>query len=329
METIDGWAPQKGIPRTNRDWCVLGEAAFGQWGCVLVSAIFRMDLLASIIYSQIIVAVNLQVVFERISVEVLIVIVGLMVFLAGLVPRKYFAIFSSVGIVALIATYCGLFLTLGELLFVHQVSHDKKILDFNGFPTTLGLSIVTYVAHSTAPFFYNSMANRDEWTKACVWGVGGATMFFLSFGLGGFLAFGSSAQQIVMQNIGRGLDLLVLQSPFPGYVNASMAKVCGSLMALKVFTTIPVLGAPLEISIENTLNKYNLCKSRISQHAVYMFVLAILTLLAVLLRNHLLVVLEFIGIVIQSFMVSSIPFVQSCVCSEKSTVSLHELFLSS
>ncbi|CAA0829835.1 Transmembrane amino acid transporter family protein [Striga hermonthica] len=173
----------------------MGEAAFGKWGRIVISA--------SCVEFIILEGDNLTRIFPGASLTIFgyhLDSVHLFAIIATLVilPTVLLKDLPSGVLATIVVVLCLLFVgTKGGVGF----HHGSKFINYKGIPFAIGIYGYCYSGHSVFPNIYQSMADKTQFTKAiiicfliCVGLYGGAAIM-------GFLMFGQSTESQITLNL--------------------------------------------------------------------------------------------------------------------------------
>lgn len=311
LGAVDHVADRAGIPRSSRNWTMLGTMVFGPRGRHVIPIVFVLDLYPCVVTYMIMAADNShmfsEIYFEDVSLSQHICGLGALVLALLFVPTRYFSIFSALGIIAQVLCLLGLCATGIELRIAEpEAKVETAFLKPGGALGAAGIVIFLFVAHAAVPMLYQSMENREDWPRACMMGGSGAAIFYFCVGVLGYSIFGESTLQVFTINLGRDRHLEVLKGPLPEYFNEWLGPVLGGIMALKLLVTFPVYARPVLDYIEECLG---IQEKPASTSLVKVFYTLACTSVAVFFRDHVAFVMEMVGCVIHTTLVVILPVI--------------------
>mmetsp|Transcript_12907 Transcript_12907/g.24345 ORF Transcript_12907/g.24345 Transcript_12907/m.24345 type:complete len:418 (-) Transcript_12907:270-1523(-) len=236
LQALDQRATEMGIPRSQRDWGLIGYAAFGKTGRFLFAGCMFFDLTggALVLVSIVIEQLPFLLPFSHVVTALL---SCLLAFTFCLLPKRFFAAMAILGMASQLLLILGLVVTGAELSSLKEVATDQALLNAAGVPSAFGIALLCFLAHSEAPLIYQMMEDRRQWTKAVIYSMTLTEVFLLAFGVLGYGFFGGSVAQSIADNIGRDLDLTIL----PGPINALLGMVTILGLSSKQLVTLPLL----------------------------------------------------------------------------------------
>ncbi|CAE7558771.1 AVT1A [Symbiodinium sp. CCMP2592] len=284
LESLDERAEQMGIPRSQRDWGLIGYAAFGNVGRVAFAGCMFVDLIGSALF-LLSVAIEQLPFLLPLKHELVAVLCCLVAFGCCLIPKRFFSAMAALGIASQVILVVGILATGTELSFTTGAASDQLLFKAAGIPPAVGIALLCFLAHSEAPLIYQMMADRTKWTKAVIYSMSVAETFLLLFGGLGYVFFGGSVGQSIAVNIGRDLDLQLL----PGSWHICLGAITIVGLSTKQLMTLPlVLDATGDLFGEMLQ-----WKGRILMKAI---VLAISGVTAVLLKDGVAFIGDLVGI---------------------------------
>eukprot|EP00439_Symbiodinium_sp_Y106_P056216 s2200_g7.t2 len=251
LEKVDARADEMGMPRSQRDWGLIGYAAFGNIGRLLFAGCMFFDLTggALVLVSIVIEQLPFLLPFRH---NVTAALSCILAFSCCLLPKKFFSAMAVLGMSSQVLLILGLVITGAELSSLNEVATDQTALKAAGVPSAFGIALLCFLAHSEAPLIYQMMEDRKQWTKAVIYSMTLTEAFLLTFGaldpssdraflesLGalGYGFFGGSVAQSIADNIGRDLELQVL----PGGLNVFLGAITILGLSTKQLVTLPLL----------------------------------------------------------------------------------------
>jgi len=236
LEAVDDRAEQMGVPRSQRDWGLIGYAAFGNVGRLLFAGCMFFDLTggALVLVSIVIEQLPFLLPFRH---NVTAALSCVLAFSCCLLPKRFFSAMAVLGMSSQIMLILGLVITGVELSSLHEAATDQTALKAAGVPSAFGIALLCFLAHSEAPLIYQMMEDRKQWTKAVIYSMTLTEAFLLTFGALGYGFFGGSVAQSIADNIGRDLELQVL----PGGLNVFLGAITILGLSTKQLVTLPLL----------------------------------------------------------------------------------------
>ena len=309
LESLDERAEQMGIPRSQRDWGLIGYAAFGNVGRVAFAGCMLVDLIGSVPFF-------LSVAIEQLNVllpfrhELVAALCCLTAFGCCLLPKMFFSAMAVLGITSQVILVLGILVTGTELSFTTGAASDQLLLKATGVPSAVGIALLCFLAHSEAPLIYQMMADRTKWTKAVIYSMSVALAFLLLFGGLGYMFFGSSVGQSIAVNIGRDLDLMLLPGSF---------HICAGAVIIVGLSTRQLLILPIGLDATGDLFGEMLqWKGRIIMKAM---ILSISGVTAVLLKDGVAFIGDLVGILPANAMCLIFP------CAAMLQICGHEMYM--
>eukprot|EP00439_Symbiodinium_sp_Y106_P053815 s2200_g7.t1 len=214
LEKVDARADEMGMPRSQRDWGLIGYAAFGNIGRLLFAGCMFFDLTggALVLVSIVIEQLPFLLPFRH---NVTAALSCILAFSCCLLPKKFFSAMAVLGMSSQVLLILGLVITGAELSSLNEVATDQTALKAAGVPSAFGIALLCFLAHSEAPLIYQMMEDRA-----------------LGYGF-----FGGSVAQSIADNIGRDLELQVL----PGGLNVFLGAITILGLSTKQLVTLPLL----------------------------------------------------------------------------------------
>ncbi|OLP80642.1 RNA-binding protein 1 [Symbiodinium microadriaticum] len=236
LEAVDARAEEMGVPRSQRDWGLIGYAAFGNVGRLVFAGCMFFDLTggALVLVSIVIEQLPFLLPFRH---NVTAALSCVLAFSCCLLPKKFFSAMAVLGMSSQVLLILGLVITGVELSSLNEVATDQTALKAAGVPSAFGIALLCFLAHSEAPLIYQMMEDRKQWTKAVIYSMTLTEAFLLTFGALGYGFFGGSIAQSIADNIGRDLELQVL----PGGLNVFLGAITILGLSTKQLVTLPLL----------------------------------------------------------------------------------------
>ena len=191
LSSLDERAEEMGMPRSQRDWGLIGYAAFGNVGRLLFAGCMFFDLSggALVLVSIVIEQLPFLLPFKH---NVTAALSCALAFSCCLLPKRFFSVMAVLGMASQVLLILGLVITGSELSSLNEVASDQVLLKAGGVPSAFGIALLCFLAHSEAPLIYQMMEDRKQWTKAVVYSMTLTEAFLLSFGVLGYGFFGGS-----------------------------------------------------------------------------------------------------------------------------------------
>jgi len=236
LELTDQKANEMGVPRSQRDWGLIGYIAFGTPGRLLFAGCMFLDLAGGALVLMSIVIEQLPFLLP-INHRVTAVLSCIAAVLFCLLPKKAFSWMAVVGVSSQLFLVLGLVVTGVQLHSGDGVATDQTALNLSGLPQGFGIALLCFLAHSEAPLIYQLMEDRRQWNRVVVYSMTLTEAFLLAFGILGYGFFGGSVAQSIANNIGRDTDLQLLPNAF----SASLAAATILGLSSKQLVTLPLL----------------------------------------------------------------------------------------
>jgi hypothetical protein len=255
LAEVDQEAEKQGIPRERRGWNVLSEVAMGKVGQRTVECVVWAECVGIIVTYFILAGKCLHIIVPSIAAHVHILCIGTITGALLLVPIEHFALFGFVGFMAY-CMICTTITTTGVELggWEHIQNQHRSFIIPQQLLRSVGTLNMVYNGHLGSPGFYQAMKDRRSWPTAVSWAMVGVFCFSFAFSAVPYAIFGAASQQSSIENIGRGMDLKILEEPLSKSVNLFMAQACASLVALKLLVTLPSIALPVVSSLEYFLD---------------------------------------------------------------------------
>jgi vesicular inhibitory amino acid transporter len=236
LKAVEARAEEMGVPRSQRDWGLIGFAAFGNAGRVLFAGCMFFDLAggALVLVSIVIEQLPYLLPFRHNLTAALSCV---MAFSFCLLPKRLFSAMAVLGMASQVLLILGLVITGAQLSSLGEVANNQSALKMAGVPSAFGIALLCFLAHSEAPLIYQMMEDRTQWTKAVVWSMSLTEAFLLTFGILGYGFFGDSVAQSIADNIGRDQDLQLR----PGPLNLLLGAITILGLSSKQLVTLPLL----------------------------------------------------------------------------------------
>ena len=169
------------MPRSQRDWGLIGYAAFGNIGRLLFAGCMFFDLTggALVLVSIVIEQLPFLLPFRH---NVTAALSCILAFSCCLLPKKFFSAMAVLGMSSQVLLILGLVITGAELSSLNEVATDQTALKAAGVPSAFGIALLCFLAHSEAPLIYQMMEDRKQWTKAVIYSMTLTEAFLLTFG---------------------------------------------------------------------------------------------------------------------------------------------------
>uniref|UniRef100_A0A7S1W6I8 Amino acid transporter transmembrane domain-containing protein n=1 Tax=Alexandrium catenella TaxID=2925 RepID=A0A7S1W6I8_ALECA len=280
---VPPWRRKGGEPV---DWPLIGQAALGRPGRLLVQCIWVTGLYLKQVFCLVLNGQNLSILFPRASSSLLVGVSGLAAFGALYVPAKFDECFSFMGI-AVTALIAAAVLTSGSQMPERPAASEYQVFDPSPFVTVATTALFCCQMHSAIPSIYLSMKPES---KRCFWKVsvlsfGSAFAVYMLVGAAGYFFFAGSTQENVAKNI--ALDLHMEPIPNLGFLRLVLA----ALIVVKTQVTFPMFCWPLLHAASAALKSRG-CSSRSSPLLLKLSFLVLTTLPAIFLAQQMLAVLS-------------------------------------
>jgi len=300
LRLVDARACQLQVPKSSRDWGMLGWMAFGRAGRILFASCALVDLYGGIVSGLILASNQIQLLLPQVSTAAMSgTFFGLLLVLLW-VPDRHFSSFAVFGLCTMVIIVACLLITGGELVALGEVAEDQVMLNWAGILPASGVAIYTFMLHSEAPLVYQLMEDPSKWSHAVLCSSALAASFFVALAMLSYSFFGDNVAQSFPENLGRNpmtLDLL------PGQLNVIMS--CLSLVAvtLKLLVNVPLLAAPILQAFQDGCG----LRSNLSCAALKLLMAMLTALLCWLLKDDAAFIIELVGIVPQNFTCIVLP----------------------
>ena len=286
LESVDRRAEEMGVPRSQRDWGLLGYMAFGTPGRLLFAGFMLFDLVggALVFMSIIIEQLTFLLPIRHVVTASLSCILAI---LLCLLPKKAFSRMAVAGMVSQAFLVLGLVVTGLQLHCSHEIATDQTALDLSGLPQGFGIALMCFLGHSKAPLIYQMMEDRKQWTKVVVYSMTFTETFLLSFGILGYGFFGSSVKQSIADNIGRDLAL----QPLPDAWNVLLGAATILGLSSKQLVTLPLI-------LDATTDLFGESLAKGGQLTVKAMILILSTILCLVLKHAVDLIASLVGIML-------------------------------
>jgi len=225
------------------DWPLIGQAALGRPGKLLVGTIFLGDLLMSILTFQVLCGTTLKVIFPSLSLTLLICLSGVLTLLMLLVPEEHLGLASSAGIVATLVFVVAVVVS-GACMDERPAATEYKAIDAAGIPGAMAIVVFSMVAHAEAPTIYQPLENKAAFGKISAGAFAVAISMYVAVGIFGYWAYAGDVHPNLLDNLGLNLD---------GQVAAGLGwlrKLAAALFAAKLQVVQPILLTPVAAMLD-------------------------------------------------------------------------------
>jgi len=219
------------------DWPVIGQAAMGPAGAVLVRVVQLGELLG-VMLSFLVFQGGILSTFIPLSKLALTAISGSLVALMLLMPPQYLSYFSFLGILGIFAMEGGVVASGVSLPELPDASH-RKACDFAALPEVASITLFLYIAHAELPSIFLPMARKRRWPRASELAFAICALIYLSTGALSYVFYADAVREDLTENVGHDLEL----RPLPGA--AWLQALTSILFAAKLQVTFPLFTPPL------------------------------------------------------------------------------------
>lgn len=293
LAQVDGEACAQGIPRENRGWNVLAEASLGPFGRKLIEVLMWLECYGIQCSYLILAGRSTHLLVPTIPTNVHILCLGLMMALMLFVPLKHFSALSFVGGLSYSMIWVAIVLTGIELGGMEHVRSQQRtfIVPSNIF-TSMGMINYVYNGLVGSPAFYQAMKDRSAWPVAVSWAMVGIFAFSVPIAACSYAIFGAATQQSILENVGRGMNLAILEEPLSRETNSYMAQTCAAMLALKLIVGLPSYGLPVVSSLEYHADVQGQSSVQVCVRVLYAALTAVIT---AALHDNLATVMSLVG----------------------------------
>jgi len=226
------------------DWPHIGQAAFGHSGKIAVMVVFAGDLVTLFLAMLAITGSVLQVVLPEVRRELLIVATGAMALVMTAIPEKYLGLVSSFGILGLLLFIVSLVISCASMEGIEEPVSGYTLSSMGGLPTVLSTTILGMMAHSEAATVIRPLEEKEALPAIVVGAFSVTACVCIMVGLLGYLAWGDSVQQNLLENIGLDSHGEAIESL------ACLQKLGAILFVGKMLTTLPIIVDPLASMVD-------------------------------------------------------------------------------
>ncbi|CEL96896.1 unnamed protein product [Vitrella brassicaformis CCMP3155] len=235
------------IPRIAQDWPLIGRVAFGQVGQTIVTASLTLEIWFVLISYLVLVGANLNLLVPSLSRMVSIISSGILALALIFCPLQWVSMVSLVSNVATAAAVVALVWSAASLP-MRAPTDELIFINWRGLPTTIGIVNFCFVAHAVFPTVYASMRKpRRGFPLACFFSFLVAFFSYCGTGLFAYLFYGDSLGESFTENLGRDLQ----GHKIPGV--HFLPLIATAAIVVKLEGGFPLFAAPFLLKTEQWL----------------------------------------------------------------------------
>eukprot|EP00930_Biecheleria_cincta_P042232 TRINITY_DN29052_c0_g1_i1.p1 TRINITY_DN29052_c0_g1~~TRINITY_DN29052_c0_g1_i1.p1 ORF type:complete len:481 (+),score=53.21 TRINITY_DN29052_c0_g1_i1:158-1444(+) len=274
LETAVSRVPMEEQQSDSCDWPLIGYAAFGWLGQVAVQAVFMAEMWFVLMAFLVVNGANLHLLIPSVPRPALIASSGLVAFASLHVPVRVLAWFSGMGHIAM-ATAFALLLATGIHNHLHGDTPEwssYRWFHAPGLSQVVGIAIFCSVCHGALPTLYRTCGCKSRFSLLSVVSFALCALIYVFVGFLGYALFGDATEENIMGNIGR--DLTGASIPVLG----SFGRVASASLVIKLQSKFPIYAMSIVSAVE--------ARGGIAKRLARVFVMAVTTVMAIYLREH-------------------------------------------
>jgi len=230
------------VPESERhgqplDWPVIGQAAMGYPGIVLVKVVQLGELMGCVL-SFLVFQGGILCTFVPLTKIELTALSGSVMALMLLMPPEYLSYFSFLGIMGLVAME-GSVVCSGLALPERPDASHRQLVEVGALPEVVSIVLFLYIAHAELPSIFLPMRRKRLWPRASELAFAICGLIYVSTGTIMYIFYADRSQQNLTQNVGHDLDLKPVSSML------WMQTLTSVLFAAKLQVTFPLFTPPL------------------------------------------------------------------------------------
>lgn len=227
------------------DWPVIGQAAMGRAGTLLVKLVQWGELMGCVL-SFLVFQGGILSTLIPLSKSELTAFSGSLMALMLLMPPEYLSYFSFLGIVGIFMVE-GSALASGLALPELPDASQRKAADWRALPEVVSIVLFLYIAHAELPSIFLPMQRKRLWPRASELAFAICALLYVSTGSVMYYFYADQAQENLTENVGHDLGL----NSMPGV--AWLQPLTSVLFAAKLQVTFPLFTPPLTDACEGLL----------------------------------------------------------------------------
>ncbi|PKA53922.1 Lysine histidine transporter 1 [Apostasia shenzhenica] len=188
----------------------IGQLAFGNRGRILIALLINAELYFIVVGMLIIEGDNIDTLFPNVEFyianlkirgkQAFIFLTTLLVLPTTWARSLSFISYLSAGFTLIPFMILAIIVWVGasDDIGFHE---NRQVINWNGFPTSLGIFIFSYACHSVIPIVYSSMNDTSKYSMVLITAFGVSTILNVSLGVIGYMMFGVGTKSMVTLNL--------------------------------------------------------------------------------------------------------------------------------